>query len=792
MMRTRLHSAVLPFLPGGSIVLVLATIFWFPALAWHRTVIHGDIPGLSIPHLDFLARAVRGLVSVSWSDQLNGGHPFFAEGQIGFAQPLSLLWAAVVTPLVGAITSVNLFNWMMMNVAAVGIIGLCRSLGAGPWASAFAALAIVFSGAWTHAQYALPVFETLACIPWCLWAFEAWLARPSLRSAIVLGSVGALVFLSGYPQGLYGTLIFGLSSLLIVPLDADSRREWTKSWRARLGLGVVACAVCVGLAAVQLLPLLELVELSQRSGGVAPLFHTALPAYLRGQLFTSEIHELPNAIFYTKLGIGSVLVCVLASFVLISGAPSRVIGHLIAALVLLQLGAETGSPFFRFMYEHDLLPGLHYFRIMQIYLAISTIGFGIAAAFAVDGIGRWAARSRNIWSLLQPLQQFSSTTGFLIMTAFWTFWISALWLLEADRFPSLHIWVLLAGVAAAALMILWQKPTWVAPVFVLLLTVECVGLRIHPFRFYDQDILATSPAVAAIKAIPDWRQYKFMTTSLSSVAVFTSPLSPQLPAQMRRMMAAIMPMTHLASNIASIDAHVSLSLRRRVESQALLNDDAFGRSAAAAGHRLLDVLAVRFLTMDWPVNTAGFRLLHFNERDMIWTMENTAARPRFQIYTRHQLVDSLDEALTAVRNMQPDSLIVEKLEGYTTPDVSGGDDGSGDDSATPRLQVLTAMSTRYAFKTSAVRPVWLFVADANYPGWTASIDGRDVPVLSAQILGKAVAVPPGDHVVTIQFRSLSLLLGLGISGFTLIAVALMLMYRRSPRPPTAGLNNPHC
>jgi hypothetical protein len=81
-MPDRWRPAVLPFLPEACIVLLLTTILWFPALAWHRTVINGDIPALSIPFVDFLARAVRGLISVSWSDQLYGDHPFFAEGQI--------------------------------------------------------------------------------------------------------------------------------------------------------------------------------------------------------------------------------------------------------------------------------------------------------------------------------------------------------------------------------------------------------------------------------------------------------------------------------------------------------------------------------------------------------------------------------------------------------------------------------------------------------------------------------------------------------------------------------------
>ena len=762
------RTTFLSFLPGSCFVMILATAFWFPALVWRQTVIHGDIPALSIPYVDFFSSVIWSLVSPIWSDQLYGGHPIFAEGQLGFVQPLNLFWAAVVTPLVGAIYSTNLFHWALMNFAGIGIIGLCRSLGASSWASAFAAIAVVFSGIWTHEQYSLPVFLTLSWIPWCLWAMEEWLKRLTFRSAVLFGGACALVFLSGYPQGLHGVIIYGVASLLIVPFHAASRTEWAQSWHYRLQSGLIAGAMCAGLVAIQLFPLLELIELSHRSGGIGLAFQNPLLAYLRGQLFTSDVN---NAFFY-KPGVGSVLVCVLASWVIFCRAPPRVVGHLIATIVLLQLGIESASPLFRFVYEHRLLPGLNYFRIMHIYLGIAAIGIGVAAAFAVDGVAAWVARSRDLWSILQPIKNTSKIVGFLIMAAFWGFWIWVLISLQVAKFSALHIAVPIAAGVAFAILISRQRPNLVGPIYVLLLFIECIGLRIQPFKFFDRDILAVPPAVTAIKANPEWQDYKFMTVSTSGLASLTPPLAPELPDKMRKMMAAISPMTNLMSNIASMNAHMALPLKRRTESEVLLQDDIFGRSATIPGLRLIDFLAVRFVTLDGPANTAAFRQIHFNDQDKIWTLENTSALPRFQIFTDYQFVESLDEALEAVRKMKRRTLIIERPQGFSDPEVATEvGHGAADPSVAARFDVVEATSTRYVFRISAAKSAWLFVADTNYPGWTASIDGHDVPVFTAQILGKAVAVLPGNHELTIQFRSKSLLWGLLISLFTLVAIA---------------------
>jgi uncharacterized membrane protein YfhO len=76
------------------------------------------------------------------------------------------------------------------------------------------------------------------------------------------------------------------------------------------------------------------------------------------------------------------------------------------------------------------------------------------------------------------------------------------------------------------------------------------------------------------------------------------------------------------------------------------------------------------------------------------------------------------------------------------------------------------------------REGWLFLADANYPGWEATVNGKAQPVYSAQVLGKAVRLQAGRNEVTIRYVPWSFYIGAAVSAVTLLTILLMLVKRR--------------
>ncbi|KKS78323.1 MAG: hypothetical protein UV74_C0013G0381 [Candidatus Woesebacteria bacterium GW2011_GWB1_43_14] len=66
----------------------------------------------------------------------------------------------------------------------------------------------------------------------------------------------------------------------------------------------------------------------------------------------------------------------------------------------------------------------------------------------------------------------------------------------------------------------------------------------------------------------------------------------------------------------------------------------------------------------------------------------------------------------------------------------------------------------------------LFVSDAYFPGWKAYLDNKEVDVYRADFAFRAVRVPSGNHFVRFVYRPNSFLIGAGISAATLIGLLL--------------------
>ena len=74
------------------------------------------------------------------------------------------------------------------------------------------------------------------------------------------------------------------------------------------------------------------------------------------------------------------------------------------------------------------------------------------------------------------------------------------------------------------------------------------------------------------------------------------------------------------------------------------------------------------------------------------------------------------------------------------------------------------------------RPGHVVLIDAYDPDWRATVDGREVALLRANVAFRAVAVPAGTHVVEMRYRPRALPLGLGLSAAAVI-LGLGLMLR---------------
>jgi hypothetical protein len=95
-----------------------------------------------------------------------------------------------------------------------------------------------------------------------------------------------------------------------------------------------------------------------------------------------------------------------------------------------------------------------------------------------------------------------------------------------------------------------------------------------------------------------------------------------------------------------------------------------------------------------------------------------------------------------------------------------------------QVEITERQPNSVALKANLSRPGYVVLLDRYDANWHASIDGREVPVLRANQLFRAVYAEPGRHLIIFQFRQRGLLAGGIISLITL--VALVWVYARNP------------
>ena len=111
------------------------------------------------------------------------------------------------------------------------------------------------------------------------------------------------------------------------------------------------------------------------------------------------------------------------------------------------------------------------------------------------------------------------------------------------------------------------------------------------------------------------------------------------------------------------------------------------------------------------------------------------------------------------------------------------EDGPASVTATTDGAIVAATDVRLArdgmtLRIDAPGAGWLVVQEAHYPGWTATVDGRPVPLRRANFLMRGVPVTAGAHVVALGYAPRGYFGLAGLAGLAL-GVSLALIGRKS-------------
>ncbi len=733
----------------------LSAYLFHPTLFQDGTLVHGDNVHHGYSFLKFHHDILQQNLSPLWTRLIYGGHALFAEGQAGLSNPINYLVAWLLPPEFGH----NLLHWLAMTAFGVGCYGLCRSLALSPPSSLFAALAAAFSSLAIHTNTSMIAVEAMVWVPWTMWAFESWLRDPRPGRAVLFGLATAMLVFSGYPHFLHGTVVYLLASLCSLLLGGSLRATIPRFIGTHWRSGLLAIAVCVALSSVQWLPLLELASLSHRSDGVGIVVNGTTEFLLRGLLYSTDNFNSSEAIAPAWFpNTGSLLVCLLASGCLVGTGSARVKGHIVATALLLILGFGTLSPLYRMIIDYNLIPGISSFRLMFPYFIMTVVGVAVLAASALDDLGRLARKQ-----LSTPAPGAIIRTGALLLA-----WGALLYHFHTDQAPLANYLVAALGLAGFVLLAAVDRLRLYPLYACVLLLAEILGLKLAPFGTVETGLLAREPpAVSYIRSTPDHDQFKHYQLGLASLT-FSNPYTWELGNRARGELNSLVASTNLIWGIPSFSGALALKSAPKPTIDEVVELELEGQADDRPGSRLMDILSVKWLSDSRRGITPSRHLVPIKDPTgnvIVW--ENPYARPLVQTYTQARFVANWEQALDALRQGAADHLHVEADPGEFAEPIAPGADNE------IVLKTLKSSDTQYRFVANSEAGFWLFLADTWHPGWRARIDDQPVPVYRAQVLGKAIFVPPGKHGVKIYFKSASFRLGAAISA---AALAGLLVY----------------
>jgi len=175
----------------------------------------------------------------------------------------------------------------------------------------------------------------------------------------------------------------------------------------------------------------------------------------------------------------------------------------------------------------------------------------------------------------------------------------------------------------------------------------------------------------------------------------------------------------------------------------------------------------------WVSDTTRWRRVRQNGAIQVY--ENLRAMPRAWLVPE-TISLSADAVAQAIRTSRlPDgrtyepagmALIEEPLGFRAQPDAYG------------RAWITEDRDTILQVQTINRQPSFLVLGDFYFPGWTAVVNGRPVPILRTNYVQRGILLPAGQNFVRFAFRPSSLYAGIGISVFGMLIASTVALVGR--------------
>lgn len=757
----------------------LAAALFSPALVGRAVFYRRDIHAFFHPRIETFVRSVAEGAWPLW-DPLSGfGQPLLADPTTQAAYPLT--W---VNLLVAPAAYYGIFALVHCVIGGLGLHFLCRRLGFGPAPSFLAGAMWLGSGPFLSLVGMAPHFAAAAWMPWVLYALDRALERPTARACAGLGAAAAVQALAGAGDMSVMTALLGL---LLAGVRMGRPALPALARLARVGGAGLLWSLA--LAAMQLLPTFAVLGSTSRgtlaasAAGGWSLHPLSLPDLLVPGL-SADIPLARGARtrlfegrepFLQSLYLGAAAAALVALAALSSRRRLLAVGGLGFAFFLLAALGKHGP-----LFPHLLFPLLPFFRFPVKYLVPAALLWCVMAAAGAEALGRsWTDGERRggrrvaIAALVLAAAALAAAGGARAAPA----------ALEARLTPAgeapvagaaegaaRKLLAFAAAVGAAGALVSLRSrqaacPRWAFAGVLVLAVADLAWAGKTVNRFAPPALLTHRPPLLEklgsdaaghriyVAAEPDWdrvtrgpegwpREWSFAlgvretlyppTAALWGLAgSFDGDVSGFAPRDR-------MPLAAIVHRAWATPAGVRLLQMGNVSHVVALGDEEPPALAEVAALPSVFAMPIRLLRVPDPLPRAYLVAQARREADPIAAVLDPGFDPRREVV--------LPEGAPALVESTP----------------SAG-----------RARVVDRRSDRLAMEVEASGPAYLVVTEMFDPGWRATVDGRPAPVHRANLIFRAVPVPPGRHEVRMRYLPSPVLWGAAASGLAWVVVGIM-------------------
>lgn len=667
-----------------------------------------------------------------WNPHVFAGSPFFANPQSALLFPLN--WVALIVPVAWAFALIAI-----LKVAAVGLATywFLRVRALHPLAALMGAISFMWSGlviVWLQWTYA----TTLIFFPMLFASVECLRIRPGRRAIALVALTVALGVWAGYPQG--WALALASASAWALWRAHGAAVSFLLRYAAGVALGLV-------LASIQLLPFIEYARLSAvlatreawmptMSVSFRSAINLLVPYYYgspTGGDYWGEWNFNETAV---SVGLAPWLLFPLALIARRPGALFFALMAFVAGLRLYGLGPELAS-------ASSLVIN---FRLAPLVV----FPLCVLGAIGMDTLLTESDRP-------SPRQRSAVTIAFVALVAvvFLSFaadYATMRRLGLAEVSPARYLWFLALTTSAALCLIgLSRRGSAWALALVGIQFAGLVPLALSYNSVIDARLLyPTPPALVHLQ---------------QEVA--------QAPG--RVLMAPNLAMLYGLEGVAAYDGmtprHLDEAIRSETSALNLLGSGYVGEIAVFLSP-VRDLLGVRYVLVppDVALDSPGLSLRYHGVDGRIY--RNEGALPRAFVATEARCLDTA-EVLKLIRartvDFRREVLLTDCLG--ATP---GDDRSPRRDAPSPgTARIERHGADRVMISAESDRGGYLVLTDAWFPGWTASVDGRETRVERADHAFRAVKLGPGRHDIEFRYAPTSVRLGLALSALAAVVTGAL-------------------